>query len=81
MQKVKQIIYKKLGRQRKAGLAWCDDGIIHIDERLKGKEMLYVTIHEIYHILNPTFSEMKVRGHSQEMADLLWEAGFRKADL
>jgi hypothetical protein len=81
MQKVKQIVYKKLGRQRKAGLAWCDDGIIHIDERLKGYEMLYVTIHEIMHIQNSTWSEIKVEGHSKEMADLLWAAGFRKSDL
>lgn len=78
MKKVKQIIHRKLGKERANGLAFCEEGIIHIDERLKGKEHLCISLHEIIHILNPKWSEIKVVGHSKEMADLLWNMGYRR---
>lgn len=81
METVKSITHKKLGRFKAHGLAYCDDGNICIEERLRGQRHLYVLVHEIVHIQNPTWSEIKVEGHSKEMADLLWEQGYRRVDL
>ena len=78
MQKVKQIIHRKLGKERANGLAFCEAGVIHIDSRLSGYEHLYTLIHEICHVQNPTWSELKVEGHSKEMAKLLWENKYRQ---
>ena len=68
-----QIIYRKLGKEQAHGLAYTEERVIHIDSRLKGKELLYTLIHEIAHCQNPKWAEIKVIGHSKEMADLLWQ--------
>jgi Zn-dependent peptidase ImmA (M78 family) len=78
MNKVKQIIHRKLGKERANGLAFCEAGVIHIDSRLSGYEHLYTLIHEICHVQNPTWSEIKIEGHSKEMAKLLWENNYRQ---
>lgn len=78
MEKVKQIIHRKLGKEQALGLAFCEDGIIHIDSRIKGQEHLEVMIHEILHIQNPKWSELKVEGHAKEIAKHLFEHGYRR---
>jgi hypothetical protein len=78
MNKVKQVVHRKLGKYNAVGLAHCESGIIEIDSRLKGQEHLYIACHEITHVLNPKWSEIKVEGHSKEMAQLLWDMGYRR---
>jgi hypothetical protein len=78
MNKVKQVIHRKLGKEKADGLAFCESGIIHIDSRLKGFNHLYTLIHEITHVQNPTWSELKVEGHSKEMATLIWDSPYRR---
>ena len=81
LKSVNQVIHKKLGRNKAIGLAYKEDGIIHIDERLKGIEHLQTLIHEVAHIQNPKWSEIKVEGHSAEIAKILWENNYRKIDV
>ncbi len=78
MDKVKQIVHKKLGKEKANGLAFCDTGVINIDERLRGREHLLTCIHEIMHIQNSKWSELKVEGHSEEMTKWLWDMGYRR---
>ena len=73
-----KVVHRKLGKHKAIGLAWTEERKIEIDTRLQGYDLLYVTLHEIVHIQNPKWSEIKVEGHSKEMADLLWQQGFRK---
>lgn len=75
-----EIKYRKLGRERAHGQAWKEDYLIEIDNRLKGKDLLETIIHEVAHVQNPTWSEIKVQGHAKQMADILWDQGFRKVE-
>ncbi|HEX9062307.1 MAG TPA: hypothetical protein VF941_19220 [Clostridia bacterium] len=81
MEKVKKITHSKIGRNRAIGLAYCESGEIVIDERLRGLEHLTILLHEVVHVLNPKWSEIKVEGHSKEMAKILWDQKYRKVDL
>ena len=76
-----KVIHRKLGREQAHGLAWKDERIIEVDPRLKGLEYLETLIHEITHIQNPKWPEIKVQGHSKQMADIIWNEGFRKTEL
>jgi len=80
MKSVNEIVHKKLGKHKAIGLAYKETGVIHIDERLKGIQHLQTLIHEIVHIQNPKWSEIKVEGHSAEMAKLIWENNYRKIE-
>jgi hypothetical protein len=76
-----EIKYRKLGKEKADGLAWKEDNIIEIDSRLKGMNMLETLIHEVAHIQNKAWGEIKVTEHSKQLAQILWDAGFRKVDL
>lgn len=76
-----KIIHRKLGREQAHGQAWKEDRIIEIDPRLKGIEYLETLLHEIIHIQNPKWPEIKVAGHSKQLAKILWNLGFRKTDI
>jgi hypothetical protein len=76
-----KVIHRKLGREQAHGQAWKDERIIEIDPRLKGLEYLETVIHEITHIQNPQWPEIKVQGHSKQTAEILWDLGFRKTDI
>jgi hypothetical protein len=76
-----KISYKKLGKERAHGLAYKDEREIIIDPRLKGCDMLETLIHEIMHIQNPRWPEIKVQGHSKQMAKMLYQQGYRKVDI
>lgn len=81
MKTVKSITHKKLGREKAHGQAFKEDGVIEIDIILKGLDHLDTVIHEIMHIQNKRWSEAKVMGHSNEMAQLLWDLGYRRVEL
>lgn len=72
-----KVIHRKLGKEKAWGLAHAD-GVIEIEERLKGKKHLEIVIHEALHVLNPTFSETKVIEHSKEICRVLWSLGYRQ---
>jgi hypothetical protein len=75
-----KVVHRKLGKHKAIGLAWKEERIIELDTRLKGFDFLSVAIHEILHVQNPKWSEIKVEGHAKEMAEILWLQGFRKVD-
>lgn len=76
-----KISYRKLGKEKAHGLAFKEDREIHIDPTLNSPDMLHTLIHEIIHIQNPKWPEIKVEGHAKEMFELLWKEGYRKVDL
>lgn len=76
------IRYRKIGRhanrtEKLHGLAWKEERIVEIDSRLQGLDKLVALIHEITHIQNPKWAEIKVEGHSKQLADILWEENLR----
>lgn len=70
---------RKLGKHRADGLCW-NDGVIEIDERLKGKHRLRVLIHELMHHQRPAATEEEVDTQSEQMADILWKHRVRIID-
>jgi predicted metallopeptidase len=78
MKRVEQVIHRKLGKERSQGLAFQDKGIIHIDSRLNGIDHLDTLIHEILHIIQPKWGELRVEGNATEIARVLWEQGYRR---
>jgi hypothetical protein len=72
-----KIFYRKLGKEQALGLAFKDTRVIHIDSRLQGLEKLTVLIHEIMHVQQPKWAEIKVEGNAKELAQLLWENKIR----
>lgn len=67
-----KIVHRKLGRERVYGLAH-SDGVIELDDRLKGYKYLLYLIHEYMHIRHPDWSERKVRSESTKMARVIWK--------
>lgn len=78
MLKIK-IIYRKLGREKAHGMA-SSDGVVELDERLKGKKHLEILIHEILHLCYPRSSEDTIVKHSVTLTRILWKEGYRRID-
>lgn len=74
-----KIIYRKLGKEQAYGIS-SSDGIIEIDERLKGRKMLEVLIHECMHLINPNDDEKTIIRKSVTLTKVLWKEGYRKID-
>jgi hypothetical protein len=74
-----KIIHKKLGREQAYGIAE-SDGIIYIDQRLKGKKHLEIVIHEVEHLLNPMDDEETIIEKSVTLCKVLWNLGYRRID-
>jgi hypothetical protein len=74
-----KIIYRKLGKEQAYGIS-SSDGVIEIDERLKGKKMMEILIHEILHLLNPKDDEKTIICKSVTLTKVLWSEGYRKID-
>jgi hypothetical protein len=79
--KIKEVVHRKLKRHKADGLAWLDEGIIEIDERLKGQDHLETALHEGLHILNPKMIEPKIIHQSRALKDMLWKLGYRRVEL
>lgn len=73
-----KVIKRKLGKEKAWGLY--SDGLIEIDERIKGKKELFLYVHEYLHHLNPQLSENEVIMYSESIGDFLWKLKFRKID-
>ena len=80
MNKIRGVVYKRLGRRKAYGLVEDGDDIIYIDPRLKGRKQLEILIHEALHILRPESSEEDVINDSVELTKMLWKQGFRRVD-
>lgn len=74
-----KIVHKKLGREQAYGIA-DSDGIVYIDQRLKGKKHLEIVIHEVEHLLNPTDDEETIVEKSVTLCKVLWRLGYRRID-
>lgn len=78
MKRIK-IKYCKLGKQKVWGFAH-SDGLIEIDERLKGKKKMEIIIHEVMHLLNPMDDEEEVVRKSVLLTNTLWHEKYRVVD-
>lgn len=76
-----KIVHGKLGQFKADGMAFNEKRVILLDERLSGKNYLETAIHEVLHIQNPKWNEITVEGRAKEIANILWELGFRSVDL
>ena len=74
-----KIIYRKLGKEQAYGIS-SSDGVIEIDERLKGKKMMEILIHEILHLLNTKDDEKTIIRKSVTLTKILWNEGYRRVD-
>lgn len=74
-----KIIYRKLGKEQAYGIS-SSDGVIEIDERLKGKKHCEILIHEVLHLLNPKDDEKTIIRKSVTLTKILWNEGYRRVD-
>ena len=74
-----KIIYRKLGKEQAYGIS-SSDGVIEIDERLKGQKHCEILIHEILHLLNPKDDEKTIIRKSVTLTKILWNEGYRRID-
>ena len=74
-----KIIYRKLGKEQAYGIS-SSDGVIEIDQRLKGKKHMEILIHEILHLLNPKDDEKTIIRKSVTLTKILWKEGYRRVD-
>ena len=74
-----KIIYRKLGKEQAYGIS-SSDGIIEIDERLRGKKAMEILIHELLHLTNPKDDEKTIIRKSVTLTKVLWKEGYRKID-
>jgi hypothetical protein len=76
-----EVVHRKLGKHKADGLSWFEENIIEIDSRITGKDHLETIIHEMLHILNPKWGEIKIDGHAKKLAKILWDQNYRKVLL
>jgi hypothetical protein len=74
-----KIIYRKLGKEQAYGIS-SSDGVIEIDERLRGKKAMEILIHELLHLTNPKDDEKTIIRKSVTLTKVLWNEGYRKID-
>ena len=74
-----KIIYRKLGKEQAYGIS-SSDGIIEIDQRLKGKKHMEILIHEVLHLLNPKDDEKTIIRKSVTLTKILWAENYRRID-
>ncbi len=79
-----EVRFRKLGREKAFGLAWCDQRVIEVDESAhKGDEMklLDTICHEVLHIANPRLAESTVLKLAAELAPALYTTGYRRIHI
>lgn len=69
---------RKLGRERAAGQAFPEDGLIEIDPRLEPRQWLSTLVHEAVHIAFPDADERSVARAERIVTRILWLAGIRR---
>lgn len=76
-----KVVKRKLGKEKVWGLADTDNNTIEIDVRLNGKRLLLYYIHEALHILEPTWSETKIKKQASRLTAVLWKEKYRRVDV
>ncbi len=71
--------WSKLGREKSHGFAHGRD-FIELDQRLHGKKLLEILLHESLHIELPHLTEGQVERVSIRLTHTLWRQGFRRVD-
>ena len=74
-----RIKYRKLGKEKVWGVAH-SDGLIEIEERLKGKKALEIIIHECMHLLFPQAEEEEIVKKSVTLTKILWKENYRRVE-
>jgi hypothetical protein len=74
-----RIKYRKLGKEKVWGVAH-SDGLIEIEERLKGKKHLEIVVHEVLHLLFPEASEEEIVEKSVALTKILWKENYRRVE-
>lgn len=90
-----EVRFRRLGKHKANGgkvdgLAWGYDndktgrwepsGLIEIDVRLKGIDLLDTVIHEMIHTHNPQMGEPEVKRQAREIAKVLWKMNYRRVE-
>lgn len=75
------VIERKLGRERAAGQAHVDEGLIEIDPRQSPKDWLATLIHEALHQSFPDMDEAPIAAAEKKIADILWRNHVRRVHL
>jgi hypothetical protein len=78
MKRIK-VKYSKLGKQKVWGLAH-SDGLVEIDDKLKGKKHLEILLHECLHLLYPNDSEDEIVANSVILTNTIWGEKYRRVD-
>jgi hypothetical protein len=75
-----KVVYKKLGRTKSWGMAYPDDELVEVDERLKGKKRMEIIVHECLHLLFPKAEEDEIERKAVLLTNTLWHEGYRGID-
>lgn len=76
-----KVTHRKLGREKVWGLAHLSFNHIELDSRLTGRRHLLYLVHEFMHIIEPEWSETKIKKVSTKVTDLLWNQKYRKVSI
>lgn len=74
-----RIKYRKLGKEKVWGFAH-SDGLIEIDERLKGRKHMEMIIHEVLHLLWPAAEEEEIEKKAITLTKILWKENYRRIE-
>ena len=74
-----RIKYRKLGKEKVYGVAH-SDGLIEIEERLKGKKAMESLIHEVLHLLWAEAEEDEIEKKSITLTKILWKENYRRIE-
>ena len=81
------LLFQKIrNRTGNCTLGDCDDPndykgkfpVIRIDSSIKGRELLTILIHEVWHASDWYRDEEFVKRASKDMANILWKLGYRR---
>lgn len=72
------IVERKLGNHKAAGLYWSSSDKIEIDPRLDSRQYLYVLTHELLHKALPDCSEEEIIRISELVSKGIWQQDFRR---
>jgi hypothetical protein len=53
---------------------------VQVSNDIGGRDHLETVLHELLHVLLPRASEKRVTQYGKELADTLWEIGYRMPD-
>ncbi len=73
-----RVIERKLGREKALGLAYHDDGEIHIEPGQEPQTFLWTLLHELLHIAYPDLTERQIRKGERILGETLWAMRYRR---